>query len=201
MLRNFKLHRLIEIVVCFIYKMLECTTKFFNHASLKMSRGKFSFEEVVYLLDDECGLAEVIQGLDIDHDTDSDDGDREEADFMTDAGTPELVPSTFLRTDPMQEEEPALQDSMLLLDESLQEPDESSDDQQATESMEYDLSSPFQAESMEYNPTSPESQSDDLSDYSPGNSNCLPFVRGRGKGSRVRGSQRRGRSRARGYRN
>ena len=98
----------------------------------------------------------------------------------------------------MQEEEPAFQDSMLPLDDTLEIPDESSDGQQAGDSMEYDLSSPFQAESMEY---SPESQDDDFSDSSPHNSNCLSCVRRKGKQSRSRGSRGRGRERARGSRN
>ena len=185
-----------------------CKIEFFNYASLKMSRGKFSVEEVVDLLDDESSLAEVLHGLDLDHDADSDDGDREEADFVTASGTSELVPITLLRADSIQEEEPAFQDSMLLLDDYLETHDDNTDGQEAAESMEYDPSSPFQAESMEYDPSSPfqaesmecdpnspKSQGDVCSDYSSSHSNCSEYVRGRGKGSRGRGRGSRGRGR------
>ena len=89
---------------------------------MKISRCKFS--EVVDLLDDECSLAEVLQGLELDHGADSDDGDRKRL-ILSDSGTPELVPSTLLRTDPLQEEEPAFQDSILLLHDYLVIPYES----------------------------------------------------------------------------
>ena len=89
--------------------------EFLNYASLKMSRGKFSVEEVVDLREDESGLAEVLHGLDLDHDADR---DREEADFVAASGTSELVPIALLRADYIQEEEPAFQGSMLLLDDS-----------------------------------------------------------------------------------
>ena len=73
----------------------------------------------------------------------------------------------------MQEEKPAFQDSMLLLDDTLEIPEESTDGQQAGESMEYDA---FQADSMEYNPSSQESHSDIIGDYYPRLSNCLSYI-------------------------
>ena len=55
----------------------------------------------------------------MDHDAESDDGDMEEADFVTASGTSELVPISLLREESIQNEEPAFQDSMLLLAYSL----------------------------------------------------------------------------------
>ena len=43
-------------------------------------------------------------GLDLDHDSDSDDGDRKEADFVTASGTLELVLIKYF----IQDEEPTL---------------------------------------------------------------------------------------------
>ena len=45
-----------------------------------MARGRLSAEEVVSLLDDEENLAEL-GDHDLDHNSDSEDGDREETDY------------------------------------------------------------------------------------------------------------------------
>ena len=95
------------------------------------------------------------------------------------------MPSTILGTDPAEEEEPAFQDSMLLLDDSLEIDNESSDDQQAVESMECDDSSPFSFENMDNNPL--ESESDEFSDSS---SDCFSYIQGRNKRSRGMGRSR-----------
>ena len=88
---------------------------------LRMASGSFTVDEVVGLLDDDSDLAEL-EGLDLDNDSDSDDGDREETEFTSISGTEELVSTSLLRATATQEEEPAFQDSLLLLDDDLETP-------------------------------------------------------------------------------
>ncbi len=80
-----------------------------------MSRGRITASEVIALLDDESDLA-----LDLDDDPDSDDRDREEADFINTSGTAELFSSSLMRATGIGEEEPAFQDSLLLLEDDAE---------------------------------------------------------------------------------
>ncbi len=84
-----------------------------------MSRGRITASEVIALLDDESDLAEL-QGLDLDDDPDSDEGDREEADFINTSGTAELLSSSLMKATGIGEEEPAFQDSLLLLEDDAE---------------------------------------------------------------------------------
>ena len=148
-----------------------------------MASGSFTVDEVVGLLDDDSDLAEL-EGLDLDNDSDSDDGDREEAEFTSISGTEELVSTSLLRATATQEEEPAFQDSLLLLDDDLETPT-SVDNFTETDSN--------YSESDSSSVTSSDQASDsEVTYHSRGRAS-----RGRGRGSRGRGtSSVKGRSRA-----
>ena len=84
-----------------------------------MARNRLSVEEVVNLLDDEEDLAEIGEQS-LDHESDSEDGDTEEADYVSASGTAELIPAGLQRTSSIpDDDEPAFQDSLLFLDSTL----------------------------------------------------------------------------------
>ena len=121
----------------------------------------------------------------------SDDGDVEEADYISSTGEPELVTRTFLQSCAMCEkdaDEPALYNSLLLLDEDLCESDETEPDEECND-MEVE---PNEASGNSY------SEDDDHSSLSSHSSGkellpCSPSAaQGGGTSRRGRGRGRRG---------
>ena len=153
-----------------------------------MASGSFTVDEVVGLLDDDSDLAEL-EGLDLDNDSDSDDGDREEAEFTSISGTEELVSTSLLRATATQEEEPAFQDSLLLLDNDLETPT-SVDNFTETDSNYSESDSSSVA-------SSDQASDSEVTYHSRGRGGRGRAGRRRGRGSRGRGtSSVKGRSRA-----
>ena len=92
---------------------------------MKMSKYRYTAEEALALIDDDTDLANLCAG-DLE-DAESDDGDVEEADYISATGRAELVPlsarGSGMNTGMFEEDEPALRDSLLLLDTDLEDPD------------------------------------------------------------------------------
>ena len=162
-----------------------------------MASGSFTVDEVVGLLDDDSDLAEL-EGLDLDNDSDSDDGDREEAEFTSISGTEEVVSTSLLRAAATQEEEPAFQDSLLLLDDDLETP--TSVDNFTETGSNYSESDSSSVASSD------QASDSEVTYHSRGRGGRGRAGRGRGRGSRGRGTSSvkgrswasRGRGRSRG---
>ena len=92
-----------------------------------MSKYRHTAEEALALIDDDTDLANLCAG-DLE-DAESDDGDVEEADYirLSATGRAELVPlsarGSGMTTGMFEEDEPALRDSLLLLDTDLEDLD------------------------------------------------------------------------------
>jgi hypothetical protein len=107
------------LTVYFYIKILK------NHAVKKMARYRYTVDEAVNVIagDDDLG---DINASDLE-DIESDDGDVEEADYISSSGEAHLVSHRVLQSRIACEEdddEPALRDSLLLLDEDLCESDD-----------------------------------------------------------------------------
>ena len=92
---------------------------------MKMSKYRYTAEEALALIDDDTDLVNLCAG-DLE-DAESNDGDVEEADYISATGRAELVPlsarGSGMTTGMFEEDEPALRDSLLLLDTDLEDPD------------------------------------------------------------------------------
>ena len=92
-----------------------------------MSKYRHTAEEALALIDDDTDLANLCAGDIQLEDAESDDGDVEEADYISATGRAELVPlsarGSGMTTGMFEEDEPALRDSLLLLDTDLEDLD------------------------------------------------------------------------------
>ena len=163
----------------------------------KMARHRYTVKAVNLIVeDDDLG---DINASDLE-DTESDDGNIEEADYISSSGEGQLVSLSVLQSRAACEEdsdEPALRDSLLLLDEDLCESDDETEVEIETDGSDMEIEASEASESCG-------SDVDDRSDGDPP-SYSPPAIRGRGvsrsrKGERKRTRERSERERSEGER-